>query len=42
MRCTFEKSPSTNFCFDPKKGEAKDLKEFRLVSLVGNLYKILA
>ena len=32
---------STFLVLIPKKGDATDIKDFRLISLVGGLYKIL-
>lgn len=29
------------FCLNPKKSSIKDLKDFRPISLVGSLYKLL-
>ena len=40
---TFTKSINTTFLvLIPKKGGAEDLKDFRPISLVGSLYKLLA
>ena len=40
---TFTKSSNATFLvLIPKKGGAKDLGQFRLVSLVGSLYKLIA
>ena len=42
-RGTFVKSLNSTFLMlIPQKGGVEDLKDFRLVSLVGSLYKILA
>ena len=39
----FVRNLNTNFLvLIPKKGDAKDLKDFRSISLVGGLYKLLA
>ena len=40
---TFTRSLNTTFLvLIPKKGEAEDLKDFKPISLLGSLYKLLA
>ena len=42
-RCRFVKSLNATFLvLFPKKGGIEDLKDFRPISLVGSLYKLLA
>ena len=42
-QCVFEKSLNATFlCLIPKKTNAVNIKDFRPISLVGNLYKLLA
>ena len=41
--CVIEKSPNATFqCLIPKKTNAINIKDFRPISLMGNLYKLLA
>ena len=43
VKGTFTRSINTTFLvLIPKKGGTKDLKDFRPISLLGSLYKILA
>ena len=40
---TFTRSLNTTFLvLIPKKGEAEDMKDFKPISLLGSLYKLLA
>ena len=42
-QCVFEKSLNATFlCLIPKKTNAVNIKDFRPISLVGSLYKLLA
>ena len=42
-QCVFEKSLNATFlCLIPKKTNAVNIKDFRSISLVGSLYKLLA